>query len=718
MSIQSLNSSQRIVVGLVSGVAVGLFLGELAAPLKLVADGFIKLLQMTVLPYMTVSIISSLGRLSHAQAKRLGLRVAMILVLLWMMALCFVFLFPLVLPKTETATFFSTALLEQPPTFNLLDLYIPANPFHSLANNIVPAIVLFSVVVGVALIGVEAKETLLEVLASASAAISRATRFVVGLTPYGIFAIAAHATGMLNFDQMGRIELYLITYVVFALLVSLWVLPGLVAALTPVGHWEMLGATRDALLTAFMAGDLFIVLPILMEACEELLRRHPLPDPNASRLPEVIVPASFNFPHVGKLLSISFILFAGWFADAALSPREYPKLAVTGLLTFFGSLNAAVPFLLDLFRIPADTFQLFLATSVINSRFGTLVAAIHTVTLALLCSVAIAGGVRFHSGKLIRYITITLVLSAATIGGLRAVFATILRPIFHGAEMVYGMKPLFAFPEPRIVKEVPPPVSVSGGVVESIRTRGLLRVGFLERHIPFTFPDEQGVLMGFDVEMANILAKDLGVEVAFVDILEDDAPMSRSLDRGECDIVMSGHRMTPQRLTRMLFSQPYMDETLAFVVKDHMKDQFSTWENIRSLGAVRIGVRNVAYYLDELRNRLPLAKIERIPLENNIYDEGTQFDVLAMPAERGSLMTLLHPAYTVVIPEPGLVKVPLAYPLARHDERWAHLINGWIELKQKNGTIDALSRHWFMGEHAVQHQPRWSIIRNLLGWVQ
>ena len=75
-------------------------------------------------------------------------------------------------------------------------------------------------------------------------------------------------------------------------------------------------------------------------------------------MPDVIVPASFNFPHTGKLLSLSFILFAGWFADAAVPLTDYPRLAVTGLLTFFGSLNVAVPFLLDFFRIPADTFQL------------------------------------------------------------------------------------------------------------------------------------------------------------------------------------------------------------------------------------------------------------------------------------------------------------------------------------------------------------------------
>ena len=63
---------------------------------------------------------------------------------------------------------------------------------------------------------------------------------------------------------------------------------------------------------------------------------------------------------------------------------DYPRLALTGLVTFFGSLNVAVPFLLDLFRIPVDTFQLFLASGVVNSRFGTLVAAMHTVTVALL----------------------------------------------------------------------------------------------------------------------------------------------------------------------------------------------------------------------------------------------------------------------------------------------------------------------------------------------
>lgn len=140
-------------------------------------------------------------------------------------------------------------------------------------------------------------------------------------------------------EQLGRLQIYLVTYVAVALLLSLWVLPGLVAALTPIRIGEIFGLTRDALITAFVAGDLFIVLPGLIQASKTLLARYPQGEPGATDLPDVLVPASFNFPHTGKLLSVSFILFAGWFADAAVSVADYPQLAVTGLLTFFGSLN-------------------------------------------------------------------------------------------------------------------------------------------------------------------------------------------------------------------------------------------------------------------------------------------------------------------------------------------------------------------------------------------
>ena len=136
-----------------------------------------------------------------------------------------------------------------------------------------PAVVLFSVILGIALVGVERRERLLDVLQVARDAISAATRFVTRLTPYGLFAIAANAAGTLGLEQLGRLQIYLVAYVAVALMVSLWVLPGLVAALTPIRARDILGESRDALITASIAGDLFIVLPGLMQASRTLLDR-------------------------------------------------------------------------------------------------------------------------------------------------------------------------------------------------------------------------------------------------------------------------------------------------------------------------------------------------------------------------------------------------------------------------------------------------------------
>ncbi len=157
-------------------------------------------------------------------------------------------------------------------------------------------------------------------------------------------------------------------------------------------------------------------------------------------MPDVIVPASFNFPHSGKVLSISFILFAAWFADVSLSALEHAKLGLLGVLSYFGSLNAAVPYLLDLFRIPIDTFQLFLATGLVNSRFGSAAAAMHTFALAILGSCAVSGLLVIQPRKILRFAVITAVLIAATTAGLRFYFAQVIGHEYTKANVIKNME--------------------------------------------------------------------------------------------------------------------------------------------------------------------------------------------------------------------------------------------------------------------------------------
>ena len=62
------------------------------------------------------------------------------------------------------------------------------------------------------------------------------------------------------------------------------------------------------------------------------------------------------------------------------------------------------------------------------------------------------------------------------------------------------------------------------------------------------------------------------------------------------------------------------------------------------------------------------------------------------------------------------MKIPLAYLIASRDEQLASVVNTWIDLKRKDGTIDRLFAHWILGRTATAHTRRWSIMDDVLRW--
>jgi ABC-type amino acid transport substrate-binding protein len=528
----------------------------------------------------------------------------------------------------------------------------------------------------------------------------------------------AVAAGTLRPEELARMRVYNVSYVAVSLLVSLWVLPGLVVALTPIRYRDLLGRTREALITAFLTSNLFIVLPTLIAEVKGLLREHqPKGDENAS-LPEIIIPASFNFPHTGKLLSLSYVLFAGWFADSAIKVADYPRLALVGFFTLFGSLNTAVPYLLDLFRIPADTYQLFLASSVVNGRFGTLMAAVHTVTIALLGTSAITGLMRLQPRRVLRYVLITAGLAAGTIAGTRAILSVVAESAYTKDRSVLE-RPLLNPHRPATVfadDVSAPPVAADGPVLRRIRSRTVVRVGYFPDNPPYAYVNAAGELVGLDIEMAHHLAEDLGVGLELVAVPR--SVLETSAAQQPWDLLMAGVAVTPDRASRLLFSASYLDETLAFLVPDYRREQFSTWEAVRALGPVRVGVPPVSSLAEKLRFEAPQATVVRFDSMDQIFGaSGVAADAFLVSAERGSIWTLLHPAYSVVVPRPGPVTAPIAYPIANHDRDFADFVNTWIELKRKDGTIAALVDYWVLGRIRPQVAPRWSLVRDVLHWV-
>ena len=90
---------------------------------------------------------------------------------------------------------------------------------------------------------------------------------------------------------------------------------------------------------------------------------------------------------------------------------------------------------------------------------------------------------------------------------------------------------------------------------------------------------------------------------------------------------------------------------------------------------------------------------------------------MALPAEIASAWSLLYPQFAVVTPESFTNRLPLALPLPRDEEALENFLNVWIDLKQSDGTIDQLHRRWVQGKQDDRTQPRWSVIRDVLHWV-
>jgi len=708
--------SRRVAIGICAGVALGLFIGERAAALDVVSDAYIKLLQMTVLPYVALSLVGGLGALSAGEARRVGTRVSGVLLVLWAIALAAVFVMPLMFPNIEAASFFSSTLLDDAAPFDLVGLYIPANPFNALANNIVPAVVLFSALLGLALIGVPGKSVALQVIEIINQAVTRLARLVVRLTPYGLFAIAAVTAGTLDLYQAVQLEIYIAAYLAVSLLLSLWVLPGLVAAVTPIPHRALLSRTRDALFVAFATGSVFVVLPILAERTRLLLQEYSTLPREDESLPDIIVPAAYNFPSAGKLLSIGFVLFAGWYTGASISPAHYPALAATGLFTLFGSVNVAVPFLLDMFRIPADTFQLFLATSVVGARFGTLLSAVHSLAIAVIGTCAVAGLLRIDVRRLVRFALVTVALAVAIVAGTRALVSRLATQPYDKDKILAGMQSLRDRGDAQVFRTpVAPFPALTGSVLDRIRSRRMLRVGYLDDSLPYVFVNGAGDLVGFDVEMAQQLARDLGVGLELVPA--DRRLFDEGLDPSACDLVMSGAVVTPLRAAQVRFSSPYLDETVALLVEDQRRAEFSSWDAITRMRRLRVGVPGGPRYLDKVRAELPLAEVVSFDTPEQMFQKRSPpLDAIVLTAERGSAYTLLHPEYSVVVPKPRVVKAPLAYVIAGRDSALTSVVDTWIDLKRKDGTIDELFAHWILGRNAQPHTRRWSVLDDVLHW--
>jgi len=721
MSAKKPSLSTQILIGLFAGVACGLFFGDYCAPFDIVGDAFIGLLQMTVLPYIVLTLLVNIGRLSMDRGRRLIAAGLVILALLIAIGVTAVAIAPLALPDRETASFFSTSMVEPPPEFDLVGLYIPTNPFASLAENIVPAVVLFCIMVGLGLARLEGTERLLDDLDVMASALNRVNTMVVKMTPIGVFAIAAATAGTMTLEEVGRLQAYLILYTAMVLVLTFWVVPSLVEACTPFRARDVLRIPKATMLTIFATGKIIVVLPQLIEDVKRLFREAELGGEEVDSTTEVLMPLAYPFPNLGTIAIMIFVPFAGWYLGSGLEGGDWLMFLGAGTLSSFVAPVVGIPFLMSLVQIPSDMFQLFVISTVYTDRIRVVLGAMHLFALTAIVTAILTGVFKINKTRLIRTGIVTAVLAIIGVVGIRLYLGQSFRDAYTADQALVKMHLMRGTAETKAYLDTPPTplvIDPERSRLDQVRERGVLRVGFLRDSLPFAFVNSEGQAVGFDLEMADHLASDLGVALEVIRLDREGA--YERLEDGTCDLVMSGLVLTSSKPLLASFSRPYMNQTLAFLVRDNRQRDFATHQSVQRIQDLKIGlVPELADWEHRIASYVPDAEIIKLKSARGfLRGKNEDLDALFYVAEAGSAWTLLYPAFSVAIPKPMLVQVPMAYALPSGEQQFRDYLDSWIEMRQRDGTIDRLFEHWILGRGTEMSAPRWSVIRDVLGWVE
>lgn len=717
-SAKKMSTSSLMLLALVVGVITGLFFGERAGWLGDVGQAVILLMQMTVLPYILVSLIGGIGRLQKSHAQLLFVRAGIIMLSLWLLGMVIIFLMPLSFPSIESASFFSTSSITESDPINYFKLYIPANPFESMSSGAVPAMVIFSIALGAALIGIEEKDQLLAVMSTVSKALSKVTATMIRILPIGVFAMSASAAGTLSIEEFASLQVYLISYFIVCLLLAFWILPQLIATLTPVKYKEVIELSRTALITAFATGNVFILLPVIIEECKKIMAKHNELDDDSANMIDILIPIAFSFPNLGKVTVILFVLFSGWFTGRPIEFIDMPSLGIGGLLSLFGSVYIAIPFMLDSMQLPADLAQLFIMSGFITGKFSSMVAVMTLITLALLAICVFRQALRL---KLRHWLRLGITLTATmfiTIALTRTGMELFIDQEAKTDDVIANMhisNELLRAADKKVFRKAPAlgtPRPLAN--LKTIQERGVLRVGYTPSNVPFSYFNNSAELVGFDVEMAHKLASDLAVSLEFIPYQHSD--LQHNLDTGLFDVAMSGLAMDTENSQKLSFSHTVMELNYSLVTRDYRVKNFDSVAEIKQHEPFTVAYIEHDAGVKKTAMRNPNITFVAIDKYHQFFKQkDNRYDALLCSAQAGFAWSLFFPDYGVAIFDKQ-AKYPVAYATAWDNSELTRYLNSWLQLQQTNGSRDKLYQYWIMGQGASDSGPRWSIMSDLLGW--
>jgi len=225
--------------------------------------------------------------------------------------------------------------------------------------------------------------------------------------------------------------------------------------------------------------------------------------------------------------------------------------------------------------------------------------------------------------------------------------------------------------------------------VADIKKSGVLKIGAQVAQVPWGYSDKNGKLTGYDIEFAEMLAKDLGVKPEFTPVTV--ANRTAALLTGQVDALAAVVTILADRQKVVLFSRPYSYLDTVLIGKTSL----STMKSYAELKGLRIGVPRGSVQDSAVTQAASGAVIQR-------FDD----DAAAVQALLSGQVDLAGAAHTQlgsIAQIAGAGKYDIKLVVARGfqgvtvrpgEREWVDYINDFIGRKITSGELPALYKKW------------------------
>lgn len=235
--------------------------------------------------------------------------------------------------------------------------------------------------------------------------------------------------------------------------------------------------------------------------------------------------------------------------------------------------------------------------------------------------------------------------------------------------------------------------------LEELKARGVFVLGLDASFPPLGFTDEDGNIVGYDIDLAKEVTKRLGVEFKAQPIDWDAKEME--LATGKIDCIWNGFTMTPEREEALSFTKPYLSNDQVLIVKAD-----SGVTTLADMAGKKVGLQNGSSAQAAVESNKEFAD----SLKEQVYykENLTALNDLIIGGVDGVVMDSVVAAYDIaqsnkplVIVSEVLSKESYGVGFRKGDVKLRDEVQKILEEMANDGTVAAISTKWFGSDISV-----------------